>query len=308
MRVDPPGSRPANSPDNSFVERSPASKNGTTSPVISSKDGGGRFFLGRVLTTPMRAFYAFMTQGFRQQAAYKVEGWLGIFSSLIWFVLYAGIWTALLRNDPAALQRQMSYVVAARFLSELHFLPTWEVSYKFRMGDVGLELIKPVALPLRILGDFLGRSFFRLLRSVPVYLLIWVLFKLPVPTPGAVLLFLVSGLVAWVITATMQLALTLIALWTVQFDEAEQLWGIASSLFSGAFIPLYYLPSWIAGFAAYLPFAGTYFVPSAILAGTLGGAALWQALVLQLFWAAAGCGVLYSMWYAGQRKLTMQGG
>ncbi|MFZ5825894.1 MAG: ABC transporter permease [Bacillota bacterium] len=256
----------------------------------------------------MRAFYAFMTQGFRQQAAYKVEGWLGIASSLIWFVLYAGIWTALLRDDPEALQRQMGYVIAARFLSELNFLPTWEVSMKFRMGDVGLELIKPVALPLRILADFLGRSFFRLLRSLPIYVLIWALFGLPLPSAGMLLLFVVSGLLGWVITSTFQLALTLIALWTVQFDEAEQLWGIASSLFSGVFIPLYYLPAWVASVATFLPFAGIYFVPSAIMAGTLSGAQLWQALGLQLFWAVFGCGVLYTMWYAGQRKLTMQGG
>lgn len=256
----------------------------------------------------MRAFYAFMTQGFRQGAAYKVEGWLGLVSSLIWFVLYAGIWTALLKGDPEALTRQMGYVIAARFLSELHFLPTWEVSAKFRMGDVGLELIKPVALPLRIMADFLGRSVFRLLRSFPIYLLMWILFKLPVPSLGTVLLFLISAAAAWVITACFQLALTLIALWTVQFDEAEQLWGIASSLFSGVFIPLYYLPPWVSAIATYLPFAGMYFVPSAILAGTLSGAALWQALGLQFFWAFAGSGVLYSMWFAGQRKLTMQGG
>ncbi|MFZ5816522.1 MAG: ABC transporter permease [Bacillota bacterium] len=256
----------------------------------------------------MRAFYAFVTQGFRQQAAYKVEGWLGIVSSLIWFILYAGIWTALLRGDAEALQRQMSYVIAARFLSELYFLPTWEVSAKFRMGDVGLELIKPVALPLRVLGDFLGRSFFRLLRSLPIYLLMWVLFQLPVPSAETLLLFVASGLLGWVITATFQLALSLIALWTVQFDEAEQLWGIASSLFSGAFIPLYYLPDWIAPIARLLPFAGTFFTPSAILAGTLAGAALWQAIALQLVWAAGGCAVLYGMWYAGQHKLTMQGG
>lgn len=256
----------------------------------------------------MRAFYAFMTQGFRQQSAYKVEGWLGIASSLIWFMLYAGIWSALLRDDPVALQNQMIYVVAARFLSELNFLPTWEISDKFRMGDVGLELIKPVALPLRIMGDFLGRSLFRLLRTLPVYLLIWVLFKLPLPSLPTILLFVVSGMLGWVITATFQISLTLIALWTVQFNEAEQLWGIASSLFSGAFIPLYYLPVWVAGFATFLPFAGTFFTPSAIMAGTLGGSALWQALALQIVWALVGCGALYSMWYAGQRKLTMQGG
>jgi len=256
----------------------------------------------------MGVFAAFVAQGFRQQAAYKVEGWLGLASSLIWFVLFAGIWTALLRDDPAALQRQMQYIIATRFLSELIYLPTWEVSEKFRMGDVGLELIKPVALPVRVLGDFLGRSFFRILRSLPVFALIWAAFGLPAPHPAALLLFAASGLLGWVIAGAFQLSLTLIALWTVQFTEAENLWELASSLFSGEFIPLYYLPAWAGALAAYLPFAGTFFVPSAILAGTLEGAELWRALSLQLAWALAAVTVLWAMWNAGQRKLTMQGG
>lgn len=256
----------------------------------------------------LRTAYAFVTQGFRQQAAYKVEGWLGIFSSLVWFVLYSGLWTALLQGDPQALQRQIMYVIAAQFLGELHFLPTWEISNKFRQGDVGLELIKPVALPLRVLADFLGRSFFRLLRSLPVYLLIWFLFRLPAPPMSRVLLFVVSGLVGWVIIATIQVSLSLIALWTVQFDEAEQLFNVANHLLSGAFIPLHYMPRWFGPVAAYLPFAGIYYVPSAILSGTLGGAYLIRALVMQLVWATFGLGLITTMWRAGSRKLVMQGG
>lgn len=256
----------------------------------------------------MRAVYAFVTQGFRQQAAYKVEGWLGIMSGLIWFVLYAGIWTALLRGDAAALQRQMIYVIANQFLGELHFLPTWEVSGKFRQGDVGLELIRPVALPVRILADFFGRSLFRLLRALPVYTIIWIAFGLPAPSPGRVGLFVVAGLFGWVIVASLHLALTLIALWTVQFDEAEQLFGIANSLLSGAFIPLYYLPGWVANIAKFLPFAGIYFVPSGVLSGALTGADLLQAMALQVVWALFGVGVLTAMWRAGSTKLVMQGG
>lgn len=256
----------------------------------------------------MNGFFAFLSQGFRQQAAYKVEGWLGMASSLMYFVLFAGVWAALLRGDPAALKVQMTYVIASRFLAELHFLPTWEVSMKFRQGDVGLELIKPLALPVRILGEFFGRSCFRLLRSLPVFAVIWVAYGLKAPSLATLGLFALSSLVAWVITATMQLTLTMIALWTVQFDEAEQLFGIGISLFSGHFIPLHYLPGAVGAVAAVLPFAGIYYVPSAILSGTLRGAALMQALGLQVVWAAVGVGILSGLWMAGSRKLVMQGG
>lgn len=256
----------------------------------------------------MRAVYAFIVQGFRQQSAYRVEGWIGIGTSLIFVALYTGLWTALLSGDPAALQLQMAYVIAARFLSELHFLPTWEVAEKFRQGDVGLELIKPLALPLRILGDFFGRSLFRILRSTIPYLLLWVLFRLPAPEPAALLLAILSGLVGWIILSTMVLSLSLIALWTVQFNEAEQFYYILLQVLSGSFIPLYYLPDVVARIARYLPFAGIYFVPSAIVAGTLTGPSLGEALVLQLFWALVGVYGLTAMWRAGSHKLVMQGG
>lgn len=256
----------------------------------------------------MRAIYAFIVQGFRQQAAYKVEGWLGMFSGLAWFVLYASIWAALLHGDPAALQRQMGYVIASRCLAELFFLPTWEVAIKFRQGDIGLELIKPVALPVRILADFFGRNCFLVLRAVPVFTMIWILFRLPAPSLATVALFVVSALMGWVIVASMRMALNLIALWTVQFNEAEELFNLLSNLFSGVFIPLYFLPSWVAAFAKFLPFAGIFFTPSAILSGSLAGGALVQALLLQMLWALVGAGILGLMWQAGSRKLVMQGG
>lgn len=256
----------------------------------------------------MRAVYAFIVQGFRQQSAYRVEGWIGIGTSLIFVALYTGLWTALLRGDPEALKLQMAYLIAARFLSELHFLPTWEVSEKFRQGDVGLELIKPLALPLRILGDFFGRSLFRVLRSTIPYLLLWALFGLPAPKLPTLLLGVASGLVGWVILSTMVLSLSLIALWTVQFNEAEQFYYILLQVLSGSFIPLYYLPDFVARVAKYLPFAGIYFVPSAIVAGTLQGPALAEAVLLQLFWAVVGVFGLTAMWRAGSTKLVMQGG
>lgn len=256
----------------------------------------------------MRAFFAFVTQGFRQQGAYKIEAWFGLLSSLIWFLLYLGIWRTILQGDPEAMTRQMAYVIASRFLVEAFFIPTWEVGALFRMGDVGLELIKPVPLPWRLLGDFLGRDLYRALRILPVYLVAWSLLGLKLPSLPMLLLFLFSAALSWVIDATLVLSLSFVALWTVQFDNAETIYNTLSALLSGSLLPLYYMPDWVAAVAAYLPFASTIFVPSAMLAGTLSGPALVQALVIQMVWAAAGLGLLAAMWWAGGRKLVAQGG
>lgn len=256
----------------------------------------------------MRAFYAFALMGFRQATAYKVEGWLGMLSSMIWFILFAGIWSALLKGDTAAFLTQMSYLIASRALNELYFMEVWEVGVKFRQGDVGLELVKPLALPIRMIARFAGSSIFRFARALPAFVLIWILYGLDAPDPGRLVLFLISGVFGWIILAAAHMSLALIALWTVQFNESDELFQLGLNLFSGSFIPLHYLPAPIALVAKYLPFAGIYYTPSAIMSGALSGSALWQGLGLQIFWAGALVMLLAAVWNAGSRKLVMQGG
>lgn len=256
----------------------------------------------------MQAFYAFVVQGFRQQSAYRADAWLGMASSLIWFMLYVGIWRAVLRGDSDALNRQMAYVIISRGLSELHFVPVWEVANRFRQGDVGLDLLKPLALPIRFVADFFGRSLFRLLRAVPAFALIWWAFGLDLPGTDQALLLPITALLGYVITVSLNLAISLIALWTVQFNQAQTIYWTIANLLSGAFIPLHFLPDGVRSVAAYLPFAGVYYVPSAAFSGSLTGAALAQALTLQATWAAASVLILYAVWTAGSRRLVMQGG
>lgn len=256
----------------------------------------------------MRALYAFIAQGMRQQMAYKVEGFIGMGSTVIWLTLFVGIWSALLSGDPAALQAQLIYVIGMRTLSELNLVPTWELSEKFRQGDVALELIKPVSLPVRTMAGYFGASLFRTIRSLPIFVLGWILLGLPAPAWDRTLLFAFSAIFSHLITASGLIALSLIALWTVQFDEADNLWSTLVVLFSGQLVPLHYLPDWAANLARFLPFSGIYYTPSAILSGTLQGGALVQALALQVGWAVVLCSVLGLMWWAGGRKLTVQGG
>jgi ABC-2 type transport system permease protein len=244
----------------------------------------------------------------RQQMAYKIEGVIGMGSTVIWFVLYLGIWSALLHNDPAALLTQFIYIIGMRLLSEFNLIPTWELQDKFRQGDIALELIKPIPLPLRTMADYFGRALFAVLRALPVYIVAWIVLKLPAPTWDRLGLFLISALFSHLITTAGLLSLSLISLWTTQFDEAENIWSLLVTLFSGALVPLHYLPDWAAAVARVLPFSGIYYTPSAILSGTLQGGALWQALGWQIGWAVVLCSAVGLIWCAGSRKLTVQGG
>lgn len=255
----------------------------------------------------MRAFYAFAHQGFRQAAAYAFFNWMGLIGNFTFLLMFVAIWSVLLKDDPVARAQMMTYVLVTRFLRELNFLETWEINIRFQRGDVGLELIKPLPYPVRIASDFFGRSIFRALRTLPAFAILGPLIGVTWPSLNVLPAFLVSVLLSWAVNACIWLALALVALWTVQF-EGHMFVDVLQALFSGEFLPFWYLPPAIAAIAPFTPFAGIYFTPAAIFSGALTGAQLLPALGMQALWAVIGVAGLAAMWRAGSRRLVMQGG
>lgn len=257
----------------------------------------------------MVAAYAFVRQGFRHMAAYRVEAGMNMVGTFAMLGLYMAIWTAVLHGNPAERARMLEYAFITNILSQWHFLPMWEIEMRFRQGDVALELVKPVALPVRFLADFFGRVLFRMLIALPTYaILAPLLGVLHWPGWPTFSLFVLSALLGWIMNAALRWCMAAIALWTVQFNEGEQLFQVLMSLFSGAFLPLWYMPGVVAAAAEYLPFPGVFYVPTAIFTGGLAGPAALKALGIQAAWAAAGCALVALQWRAGARKLSVMGG
>lgn len=257
----------------------------------------------------MLAAAAFVRQGFRHMTAYRVEALMSLVGNFTMLGLYMAIWSAVLGEDPAARGRMLEYTFVSQFLVQWHFLPMWEVEVRFRQGDVALELVKPVPMPVRFLADFFGRVLFRLLMAFPAYgLLAPLLGVLHWPGWGTLGLFVLSAVLGWIVNATLRFCVEAVALWTTQFDQAEHILQVLMGLFSGTFLPLWYLPRAVAQVVAYLPFPGVFYVPAAIYTGGLTGGAARAALAVQAAWAAAGILLLAAIWRAGTRKLSVMGG
>ncbi len=258
----------------------------------------------------MIALYAFVRQGFRQMTAYRIETLLNLIGNLTILGLNMAIWSAVLRDDPATRTHMLEYVFVNQLLAQWHFLPLWEVDDRFRQGDVALEMVKPVHMPVRFLGDFFGRVLYRLLLfALPAYaLLAPLLGVLHWPGWSTFGLFVLSAVLGWITNATLRFSLSSVALWTVQFSEGEMLYSVLMQTLSGAFLPLWYLPEAVAAVAEWLPFPGIYFVPSALYTGALTGPAAVRALAIQAAWALIGVVGLAAIWRAGARKLSVMGG
>ncbi|MFO7172665.1 MAG: ABC-2 family transporter protein [Bacillota bacterium] len=256
----------------------------------------------------MRVFAALVRQGMKVMLAYQWENYMGLVGNFAFLLLFSALWSALLRGDPEAQARMLSYVFIGQILQNWTFTPTWELAERFRMGDVALELAKPLSLPVRVLGDFLGRNIVRVLRALPAFAVVGFLMGIRFPDGPQFGLFLVSAGLAWIINGCLYVGITLISLWTTYFDQANQIVEFLEGVFSGYFVPLWYMPPIMAAIARYSPFPGMFFTPAAIFSGGLQGAEALSALALQALWAGASLLILYGIWLGGVRKLTVMGG
>ncbi|MFZ5825852.1 MAG: ABC transporter permease [Bacillota bacterium] len=257
----------------------------------------------------LRNMVAFARQGFHHMFAYRVDALLSLVGNFAMMLLHLAIWSSVLQESPAARAEMLEYAFLNQLLMLWYFLPTWELGGRFRQGDVALELVKPVPMPLRYMGDFLGRDIHRVMLALPAYALaVPLVGVLRWPGWDVLLLFLLSALLGWLINATVRFCVSFTALWTVQFTHGDHLLQVLVYLLSGYFLPLWYLPESVAALARWLPFQGIFFIPTAIYTGALSGTAALVAILFQIGWALAGSLLLAWVWRTGTRKLSVMGG
>lgn len=256
----------------------------------------------------MRPYLAFAAQGFRQMTAYRMESLLGLLSNLTYFVMFLAIWRVLLDDDPVGRAEMAGYVFITRLLAEFFSVPAWEMSQRFKEGDIAVELLRPLSYPMRVLADFLGRALYRVLQGLPVFLVAAWLVPVQFPDGLALLALGFSVLAAWLVNGLLHVATLSLALWTGHFGVAEHLLMTFTTLLGGWFLPLWVMPDWVQPIARVLPFAQTYYVPAAIFTGRLAGADLLAALGMQATWVLALALLVTWEWRAGAKKLTVHGG
>ncbi|MFZ7103002.1 MAG: ABC transporter permease [Peptococcaceae bacterium] len=264
----------------------------------------------------LRMYGEFTRKSFQRAAAYRFEAWMRLFSNIIFLIMWGFIWYGLYKNKGTVsgitFQNVFSYILISQMLQGIHSAgtPLWEIQEKVRTGDIVSELIRPYDYPLRLLfADFGSIGFYFLTAILPLYTVIFVIFKPLMPSsPLQWILFLFSALLGYLIRYCVELTFGLFTFWLVETGGVEDIFYFAISLFSGAMIPLWFFPGWLYTLARFLPFQGIFFVPNSIFVGQLPGEEILPALGLQFFWLVISFLILRFVWSRAATKIVVQGG
>jgi ABC-2 type transport system permease protein len=262
----------------------------------------------------MTPYITYFRKSFKKHAAYRSTVWIQIIASLIQVGIQVAVWSALLGSgsvDGITRDDMVTYAIlnSAMYAFILTSLYN-DVDARLRSGDIAVDILRPVQYPLLVLADGLGRAAYRALFMVVPIVIISALmfgFSAPASVSGGVG-FVVAVLLAIVISYSIGYLIALLSFWFLTTFHFGWAIGGLTTLFSGAFLPLWFFPEPWAAVAKTLPFQFLGFVPAATWMGQLTDTELATTFLVGILWSVALLTCTRFLWNRATRQLVVQGG
>ncbi|MET8004213.1 ABC transporter permease [Nonomuraea glycinis] len=221
------------------------------------------------------------------------------------------VWTAVYAASPeragaVTLPEMVSYAT----LSSLQF---WlfnpgnvsPIPKRVRDGKIAVDLVRPVGFLGQIVSGQLGS-----IAALAPFLLLALPFAALAGSLQAsesvsdTTAFAASLLFGLIISVLLSSIVGLAAFWTLEVGGLFMIYQVISQFFSGALVPLWFMPGWLRTVAQMLPFQAVTYTPSAIYLGQISH----YALLSQILWVVVLWCILRLVWARALNRVVVQGG
>ncbi len=187
----------------------------------------------------------------------------------------------------------------------------WQIAADIREGAISQFLLKPIDyLYYRFCLFISGRMIYTATALVPVAVFIlwlrhYVVWPADLPTLAG---FVVSVALTAALQFLISFTLALLAFWVLEVSTFIFIAFALEYLAGGHLFPLDILPPALARVLTYTPFPYQMYFPVSIYLGRTTGPALWEGLLVQVFWVVAAYGLARWVWSRGVRRYAAYGG
>ena len=187
----------------------------------------------------------------------------------------------------------------------------WQIAGEIRDGKMSFLLLKPINY---IAYRFTLYASYRLLYTailLPGVALIFLCLREHITLPGHAftwVAFAVSTGLAALIQFFLAYSLAMLAFWLLEISTVVFIVFSLEYFLSGMVFPLDMLPSWLAGFVKWGPFAYELYFPVQIFMERVRGEALATGLMIQAGWAIVAWLFAVGLWRLGTRRYQAVGG
>jgi ABC-2 type transport system permease protein len=252
--------------------------------------------------------------GSRNALFFRANVALSMVSVALQTILLVTVWRAVYTDRTAVAgiseSDAVSYAVIAMLL--WHVALPWQLSSipeRVRDGTIATDLIRPIG----VVGQSLLQSVGGIVGAIPgvvvgIAIALAVGGLTPPATTGALLGFLLTAALGWLLATLLNLAVSMVAFWTTDTRGPFYVYRAIASFASGALVPLWFVPASLRPVLDALPFGLQVFAPLQLWQGQepLGG--LGGVLALQAGWLVAVAAIVALVTWRALRKVVINGG
>ncbi len=267
----------------------------------------------------MQKYISFFRLRFINGLQYRAAALAGIVTQFAWGALEILMFSAFYEADASAFPMEFSALTSYIWMQQafLALYMTWflenEIFDAIINGNIAYELCRPIDIYnmwfTRSMANRLSRA---VLRCMPILILAAFLPKpyglsLPKDVQASVW-FSITMLLGFLVVVAFCMLVYIVTFYTVSPMGVRMVAVSMVEFFSGAVIPLPFLPNGIRQIFELLPFAAMQNVPLRIYSGDIAGSKIYTSLGLQLFWLIVLVIAGKMLTAKALKKVTIQGG
>lgn len=262
----------------------------------------------------MRLYYEIAVRSFQRMAVYRAAFISGMLTNAFFGAVRCFVYLAVYGSGGSVAGFTLNDAISYTWITQslISIGAGWiatDIAGTISSGAVVSDLTRPWNVYGYWFSRFVGeRAFNLLLRGTLTYAIGVALFAAHIPSPAEFLPFIVAISLAVVVSFAFTALVNLTAFWLIDFTGVAMLANVVLSFFSGFVIPIAFFPPALRVVADVLPFQAITGLPAQIFLGQIAGGDLVQALLLQLFWAAALIALGLLLLRVAIRKVVIQGG
>lgn len=246
--------------------------------------------------------------------AYRSRMALWILRNMIMLFSMRMIWTAVYGDrevmNGISLEMMILYVTIGMLQAYLlEPIASGEIARRIQRGTIASDLVRPVGFLPQMLaydvGFLIGRI--PLIAIVLPFAAIVGSLHLP-PTPAATAGYLVSLVLAYILSVLVWLPIGMIGFWTINTTGINFLAYSVLAFVSGQMVPLWFLPDTLRMLFQWLPFQGMSYAPLSIYVGETEGYDILITIAAQAAWIAIMAVLVWWIWQRARYAVQIQGG
>lgn len=242
--------------------------------------------------------------------AYRLEYYVSIFNALLYIVIFTSVWQAIFKDNEVRFgmtrELMVNYAVFVTLIKSTMVKTRDMIGQRVRTGEISVDLMKPVSLPLLTLADATGSLMFQIFsRAIPLIIFCSLMFDLMLP-PGLDLTFAFHYLFGFLIFHSLLFIFGVAAFFITENFPLWLLNSASVSLLSGSILPLDILPEIVRKIALWTPYPYIFYLPAMKL--LKDQTPVEYPLATQLIVLIVTYGIGLTLYHLGKRRLHIQGG